>query len=167
MTWQGGSRRKEMSEQQTVYVTYIAATPERLWAALTQAEFTRQYFFGRAISSDWQAGSEVVYRMPDGVVDVRGRILEIDPPRIVRFTWKVERIEAMRDLPEVVVSYEIEPMGEVCRLTMVEDHPHPVEEKWLEGGRRGWPIILSSLKSLMEIGRVPEIALDHALQAED
>lgn len=156
-----------MADQQTSYVTYVAANPEALWAALTQSEFTRQYFFGRRVESDWKPGSEILYRMPDGTVDVRGRILEIDPRRIVRFTWKVEWLAAARDLPEAIVSYEIEQLGEVCRLTMIEDHPQPIPEQWLEGGRRGWPIILSGLKSLMEIGRVPEIDIAHAMASED
>lgn len=153
--------------QPTTYVIYIAAPPERIWAALTLAEFTKQYFFGRRIESDWKPGATVLYRMPNGSIDVSGRILEIDPPRLVRFTWNVESIPEARDLPEAIVSFEIEPLGEVCRLTMTEDHTGPVPEKWLEGGRRGWPIILSSLKSLMEIGRVPEIDMAHAVPSED
>lgn len=144
----------------TSYVIYIAATREAIWSALTDGEQTRAYFFGRTAESDWQAGSAVRYRMPDGSTDVSGRILEIDPPRLVRFTWRVERFP---DLPEAIVSFEIDEAGEACRLAMTEDHPTPVDEALLEGGRRGWPIILSGLKSLLETGRVPEIDMRHLM----
>ena len=151
-----------MNAASTDYVLYIAAPPEAIWAALTQADSTKRYFFGRSVRSSWQPGSEIVYRMPNGDIDVFGRILEIDPPRLVRFTWKVEALKAM-DLPETIVSFEIVPSGEACRLTMQEEHAGPIPEAFLEGGRRGWPIILSGLKSLLETGRVPEIDMRHAM----
>jgi len=156
-----------MNAAPTIYVLYIAATPEAIWDALTKAEATKRYFFGRSVDSQWRPGSEIAYRMPNGQVDVSGRILEIDPPRLVRFTWMLEWLEAARDLPQTTVSFEIEPSGEACRLTMTEDHAGPMPEALLEGGRRGWPIILSGLKSLLETGRVPEIDLRHAMPEED
>ncbi len=149
-----GSR---LTRQDTVYVTYIATTPERLWAALTGPEFTRQYFFGRAIESTWRVGAELLYRLPDGRVDLRGTILVCDPPRQLTFRFTVEGLEAARALPPTEVTYLLEPLGEVVRLTLTEAHPEPIPEAWLEGGRRGWPVILSGLKSLLEMGRVPHI----------
>jgi uncharacterized protein YndB with AHSA1/START domain len=142
-----------MTPQETVYVTYIVTTPEKLWAALTDPAFTRQYFFGRRIESDWQAGSQVTYRMEDGQADVQGKILESDPPRRLSFTWNVVRMEEYRHLPECIVTFQIDPLGDLVRLTMIESHPTPIDEKYLEGGRRGWPVILSGLKSLLETGR--------------
>jgi uncharacterized protein YndB with AHSA1/START domain len=142
----------EMTTQSTVYVTYIATTPEKLWAALTSSEFTRQYFFNRTVESDWQKGSPWILRMPDGRVDVKGEVRESDPPRKLVVTWNVDWIA--EQLPEAIVSYEIEPLGGgVVRLTMTEAHPTPVPAYLLEGGRRGWPMILSSLKSLLETGK--------------
>lgn len=146
----------------TSYVIYIAATPEAIWSALTDGNQTRDYFFGRAVESDWRPSAPVRYRMPDGSTDVSGKIVEIDPPRLVRFTWTVERL-ASAGLPETIVSFEIEPAGEACRLAMHEEHAGPVPEEYLEGGRRGWPIILSGLKSLLETGRVPEIDMRHLM----
>jgi uncharacterized protein YndB with AHSA1/START domain len=144
----------ELTTESTVYVTYIASTPEKVWEALTSREFTAQYFFGRAVESDWKAGSPWVLRKPDGVADVRGVVRESDPPRRLVVTWNVEGPSAPRDLPECVVTYEIEAVSEgVVRLTMTEAHPTPIPAYLLEGGRRGWPMILSGLKTLLETSR--------------
>jgi uncharacterized protein YndB with AHSA1/START domain len=138
----------------TIYVTYIATTPEKLWAALTSTPFTTQYFFGRSIESDWRKGSSWILRRPDGAVDVTGEVRDSDPPRKLVVSWKVEGLPDTRALPEAIVSYEIEPVGEgVVRLTMTEAHPTPIPAHLLEGGRRGWPMILSGLKSLLETGK--------------
>ena len=142
-----------MTTQSTLYVTYIVASPERIWKALTHSDFTREYFFGRTIESDWQVGSPVRYFQPDGTLDVSGIIQEADYPRRLAYTWRVEWIPELRDLPECIVSFDLASAGEVTRLAMTEAHPTPIEEKLLEGGRKGWPIILSGLKSLLETGR--------------
>jgi uncharacterized protein YndB with AHSA1/START domain len=142
----------ELTTQSTVYVTYIATTPEKLWAALTSSEFTRQYFFNRTVESDWNKGSPWILRMPDGRVDVKGEVRESEPPRKLVVSWNVDW--APEKLPEAVVSYEIEPLGGgVVRLTMTEAHPTPIPATLLEGGRKGWPLILSALKSLLETGK--------------
>ncbi len=142
----------ELTTESTVYVIYIAATPEKVWAALTLSSFTTQYFFGRSVESDWRTGSQWILRMPDGRVDVRGEIRESDPPRKLAVSWNVDWLESK--LPECLVTYEIEPVGhDLVRLTMTEAHPMPVPAHLLEGGRKGWPMILSGLKSLLETGR--------------
>lgn len=65
-------------------------------------------------------------------------------------TWHVEWLEEYRHLPENLVTFQLDPLGEVVRLTTTESHQEPMDEKILEGGRRGWPVILSGLKSLLE-----------------
>jgi uncharacterized protein YndB with AHSA1/START domain len=149
-----------MHKPSTVYVIYIATTPEKLWEALTSAAFTRQCFLGRSIELEPKPGGTFMLRMPDGRVDVKGRVLDCDPPRRLSVTWKVDWIEEMRHLPECVVSYDIEPFGEAVRLTMTEAHAEPLDDKILEGGRQGWPAILSSLKSLIETGRPIVVKLE-------
>jgi len=144
----------------TIYVTYIAATPERVWQALTDPAFTRQFFFGRTIEIEQQAGGSFTLRMPDGRIDVKGRVVEWVPPRRLAVTWSVDWIPEMRDLPECLVSYEIEPAGGAVRLTMTEAHQWDVPEALLEGGRSGWPAILSSLKSLLETGKPLSMKLE-------
>jgi len=149
---------QRMTTESTVYVTYIASTAEKVWQALTSSEFTQQYFFGRSVESDWQTGSPWTMRKPDGkpddTVDVHGVVQVSERPRKLVVTWKVEGPPEFKDLPECIVSYEIEPLGEgVVRLTMTEAHPTPIPAYLLEGGRQGWPMILSGLKSLLETGR--------------
>ena len=137
----------------TVYVTYIAATPQQVWDALTQPEFTKQYFFGRTIEIEPKEGGAFVLRMPDGRIDVKGIVAEWSPPHRLSVTWTVDWIEEMRDLPECLVSYEIVQAGESVRLTMTEAHQWDVPDDLLSGGRGGWPAILSSLKSVLETGK--------------
>jgi uncharacterized protein YndB with AHSA1/START domain len=137
----------------TVYVTYIAGTPEKVWAALTEPEFTRQYFFGRTVELEPEVGGTFILRMPDGRVDVLGRVAAYDPPRKLAVTWRVEWIEEMRKLPECLVTYEIEALEGAVRLTMSEAHQWDVPDDILAGGRLGWPLILSGLKSLIETGK--------------
>jgi uncharacterized protein YndB with AHSA1/START domain len=71
----------------TVYVTYIASTPEKVWAALTSAEFTKQYFFGRSVEIEHKVGGDFTMRMPDGRFDIKGRVVEWDQPRRLTVTW--------------------------------------------------------------------------------
>jgi uncharacterized protein YndB with AHSA1/START domain len=144
----------------TIFVTYIVSTPDKVWAALTSTEFTRQYFFGRRVESDWKVGSTVRYRMEDGTLDVEGKVLESDPPRLLSITWHLERTEELRRLPENLVTFKIDALGEVVRLTMSESHREGIDEKLLEGGRRGWPIILCGIKTLLETGK-PMPAFDY------
>jgi uncharacterized protein YndB with AHSA1/START domain len=148
----------DLTTESTLYVTYIASTPRKVWAALTSSEFTTQYFFGRSVESDWKEGSPWILRKPDGTADVRGVIREGDPPRRLVVSWNVDGPEELKDLPESIVTYELEVVGEgVVRLTMTEAHPTPIPAYLLEGGRRGWPMILSGLKSLLETGKPLDI----------
>lgn len=143
-----------LTTEDTVYVTYIASTAERVWEALTSGRFTAQYFFGRQVESDWSTGAEWLLRKPDGSVDVRGKVQVSDRPHRLVVTWNVVGRPDFKDVPECIVAYEIEAVGEeVVRLTMTESHPTPIPAYLLEGGRRGWPMILSGLKSLLETGR--------------
>lgn len=144
---------------QTVYVTYIAASPEQIWQGLTDPAFTRQYFGGFAIDVEPRQGGAFFLRYPDGRVHIAGQVLDWSPPRRFSCTWVVEGIQEFAELPVCIVTYEIEPAGGACRLTMTESHSWDVPEAILAGGRSGWPAILSGLKSLIETGKAPEIAM--------
>ena len=137
----------------TVYVTYIASTPEKVWQALTSAEFTRQYFFGLAIDVEPKTGGKFFIRYPDGNVHISGKVLEWTPPRRFSCTWLVEGMKEFAGLPECIVTYDIEPVGEAVRLIMTESHDWDVPDAILAGGRSGWPAILSNLKSVLETGK--------------
>jgi uncharacterized protein YndB with AHSA1/START domain len=151
----------------TIYVTYIAATPEKVWHALTATEFTRKYFWERSIEIEPKRGGAFVLRLPDGRVNVQGKVMDYDPPRKLSVTWHVEWPEEFRKLPECLVTYEIAPAGDAVRLTMTESHSWDVPAAILSGGRIGWPAILSSLKSLLEIGKPLAIAMEPPRQMID
>jgi len=150
----------EKFRPKTVYVTYIASTPEKVWDALTRPEFTRQYFFGRTIEIEPKQGGSFILRMPDGRVDVKGAVVTWDPPRRLAVTWLVDWIEEMRNLPECLVSYDIAQAGEAVRLTMTEAHHWDVPDDLLSGGRAGWPAILSGLKSVLETGKPLSVKME-------
>jgi uncharacterized protein YndB with AHSA1/START domain len=144
----------------TVYVTYIAATPEKVWQALISSEFTRKYFWELDIELEPKLGGAFALKLPDGKVHVRGKVVAWDPPRKLAVTWKVEWPEEFSKLPECVVTYEIAQAGEAVRLTMTESHSWNVPEAILSGGRMGWPVVLSSLKSLLETGKPLAIKME-------
>ena len=137
----------------TVYVIYIASTPEKVWEALTQPEFTKQYFAGFAVDVEPKEGGAFRMLYPDGRVHISGRAVEWLPPRRFSCTWLVEGMTDFRGLPECLVTYEIEQAGGAVRLTMTEAHQWDVPDDLLSGGRAGWPAILSSLKSVLETGK--------------
>jgi uncharacterized protein YndB with AHSA1/START domain len=144
----------------TVYVTYIAATPDKVWQALTDPAFTAQYFFGRTIEIEPKAGGSFLMRMPDGRVDVRGEVVEWSPPRKLAMTWTIDWNADMRQLPPCLVSYDIEQAGESVKLTLTESYSWDVPDTLLTGGRSGWPAILSSLKSVLETGKPLAIKME-------
>ena len=144
----------------TVYVIYIAATPDRVWQALTSSEFTRKYFWDRTVEVESNVRGTFVLRLPDGRINVQGKVIEYDRPRKLSVTWQVEWPEEFRKLPECLVTYEIAPAGDAVRLTMTESHSWNVPAAILSGGRTGWPAVLSGLKSLLETGKAPAIAME-------
>jgi uncharacterized protein YndB with AHSA1/START domain len=137
----------------TVYTIYIASTPEKVWEALTSAEFSRKYFFGNAVEVDLRIGGAYIVRTPDGALHISGEVIECDPPRKLTVTFNVDWPALIEKLGPTLVTYEIEPAGDVVRLTMTEAHDRPLSDDILSGGRTGWPAILSSLKSLLETGQ--------------
>jgi uncharacterized protein YndB with AHSA1/START domain len=137
----------------TVYTIYIASTPEKVWQALTTAEFSRQYFFGFAVEMEARVGGSFLVRAPDGSTHIEGEVLAYDPPRKLSVTWNVNWPGLIERLGQTIVTYEIAQMGDAVRLTMTESHERELPEDILSGGRAGWPAILSSLKSVLETGK--------------
>jgi uncharacterized protein YndB with AHSA1/START domain len=142
-----------------VYTIYIAATPEKVWEALTTAEFSRKYFSGFAIEADLKIGGAFIARAPDGSVHISGEVIECDPPRRLTITWNVNWPALVEKLGLTLVTYEIGPAGEAVKLTMLQSHDRDISDDILSGGRTGWPAILSSLKSLLETGQALTIKM--------
>jgi uncharacterized protein YndB with AHSA1/START domain len=136
-----------------VYTIYIASTPEKVWQALTTAEFSKKYFSGFAVEADLKVGGAFVARAPDGSVHISGEVIECDPPRNLTITWNVNWPALVEKLGPTLVTYRIEPVGEAVKLTLIQAHDRPIDDDILSGGREGWPAILSSLKSLLETGQ--------------
>lgn len=143
----------------TVYTIYIASTPERVWEALTSADFSRKYFSGFAVEMEPKLGGTFIVRAPDGSEHISGEILEYDPPNKLTVTWNVNWPDLVAKLGTTLVTYEVEPAGEAVRLTMSERHDRELSDDILSGGRTGWPAILSGLKSLLETGKAPQIKM--------
>jgi uncharacterized protein YndB with AHSA1/START domain len=143
----------------TVYVTYIASTPEKVWQALTDPEFTRQYFGNFSIDVEPRVGGKFFLRHPDGRVHMSGEVVEWSPPRRFSCTWVVEGMAEFRELPASLVTYEIEQSGGAVKLTMTEASSWDIPDEIVAGGRTGWPAILSSLKSVLETGKPLDVKL--------
>ena len=143
----------ELFKPVTVYVTYIATTPEKVWQALTDPAFSRRYFFGFAVAVEPKTGGRFALLYPDGRTHVSGKVLEWSPPHRFACTWIVEGMPGFADLPECIVTYDIEQAGSAVRLTMTESHSWEVPAAILAGGQAGWPAILSNLKSVLETGK--------------
>ena len=136
-----------------VYVTYIRTSPEKLWAALTTAEFTRQYWFGTEQLTDWQAGSPWQLKFPDGRLADSGEVLEIDPPKRLVLKWRNEFKPELKAEGYSRCTMDLEPMDSAVKLTIT----HVIdrrESKLIGAVSGGWPRILSNLKSLLETGQL-------------
>jgi uncharacterized protein YndB with AHSA1/START domain len=142
-----------------VYAIYIASTPEKVWQALTSAEFSRKYFFDNAVEVDQKVGGTYIVRTPDGALHISGEVIEYDPPRKLTVTFNVSWPALVEKLGPTLVTYEIEQAGDAVKLTLLQSHDREISDDILEGGRQGWPAILSSLKSLLETGEAMSIKM--------
>jgi DNA-binding transcriptional ArsR family regulator/uncharacterized protein YndB with AHSA1/START domain len=133
-----------------VYKSYIRGSSEEVWDAITNPEKTVQYFYGTAVESDWEVGSPMNYRYPDGSLASRGEILSIDPPKRMEFTflplWD-ESLEAEGPAREV---WALTEMGEMVELRV---EIYEIGEKSLEDFTEGLPYIVAGLKSVVETGQ--------------
>jgi uncharacterized protein YndB with AHSA1/START domain len=136
-----------------LYVTYIRTTPEKLFEALIKPEFTRLYWSETWQDSTWEKGATWKLMIPDGRVGDTGEVLEIDRPRRLVVRWRNEFKPEMRAEGFSRCTFELEPMGDTVKLTVIHELEVPVtDSKFIAGVSNGWPAILASLKSLLETG---------------
>ena len=135
-----------------VYVTYIQASAEQVWQALTDADLTARYW-GHANVSDWQVGSPWEHQRADGTgaVDAVGTVLEAEPPTRLTITFEDSAEEERTNGPSVV-RFVVEPHAGIVRLTVTHENLPNLD--MLNGISRGWPAVLANLKSLLETGDV-------------
>jgi uncharacterized protein YndB with AHSA1/START domain len=132
-----------------VFETYIKTTPERLWEAITDPEQRARYSFGVEVRSDWTPGSSYESSVP-GVIDIAaGENVEVDPPRRLVQTFTALWSDEVKAVGESRVTWEIEPVGGSCRLTVTHDRLPAGAHGEVYGG---WPMILAGLKTLIETG---------------
>jgi uncharacterized protein YndB with AHSA1/START domain len=135
-----------------VYVSYIATTSDKLWQALTDGEFTRLYWGGGRVTSDWAIGSAVQWVREDGAIGWQGEVLVVERPRLLSYTFHMQLNEVHRAEAPSRLTFEIEDVGFAMKLTVTQDQFGPDSAAW-ETTRYGWPAIISSLKSLLETGQ--------------
>jgi len=145
-----------MDRPRHVFQVYIRTTPERLWQAITDPTFSTRYFFQTKVDAEWRAGAPLRYWSEDGGLVVEGEVVAAEPPRRLITTWAFKRDPEMSRDPPSRVTWEIEPIGDTCKLTLVHDD-FPFETATFRSVVNGWPMVLSSLKSLLETGEPLQI----------
>jgi uncharacterized protein YndB with AHSA1/START domain/DNA-binding transcriptional ArsR family regulator len=140
-----------MTAPRHVYAIVIRTTPEALWQAITDGDKTVQYFYRTRVRSDWRPGAPLAYLYEDGSVAAEGEVLAVEPPRRLAMTFHALWDDEIAAEPPVTQTWEIEPVGEACRLTVTT-------EGFREGSRierdfaGGIVHIVSGLKTLLETG---------------
>ena len=134
-----------------VYVTYIRTTPEKLWRALTEPEFTRQFWCGTWQECAWQKGASWKIMVPDGRVGDSGEILDIEPPKRLVLSWRNEFKPELRAEGYSRLTYLLEQQGDMVKFTLTHEMERD-QSKLIEEVSGGWPALLASLKSMLETG---------------
>jgi uncharacterized protein YndB with AHSA1/START domain/DNA-binding transcriptional ArsR family regulator len=149
-TKSSGKRPWTAGQTEKVFEIFIKTTPERLWEAITDEELRRKYNFGASASSDWTPGSPYELSAANGsMLLATGENLEVDPPRRLVQSFTAQWSEEIKSEGVSRVTWEIEPVGDSCRLTVTHDQLREDSNGELYGG---WPMILSGLKTLLETG---------------
>ena len=142
-----------MAKSTFVYATFIRTTPEKLWSALTEPEFMKQYWFGMHCDSKWTTGSSWRLVAGDGQVFDAGEIVEADPPRRLVIRWQNQMNPEFKAEGNSLCTMELEPVDKAVKLTIT----HAIEReasKLIGATAFFWPQILCNLKSLVETGSV-------------
>ncbi len=147
-TLSGLKRSLEEKTMEKVFEIYIKTTPERLWRAITDTEMRRRYTFGAVVTSDWTSGSRYEGR-GGGALIFEGENLEVDPPRRLVQSFRALWGDDVKAEGFSRVTWEIEPIGDSCRLTVTHSELREHANSQLYGG---WPMILSGIKTLIETG---------------
>ncbi|MDH7797203.1 MULTISPECIES: SRPBCC family protein [unclassified Beijerinckia] len=140
-----------MPNSRFVYVTFIRTTPAKLWQALIDPQFTRRYWAETWQDSTWQPGASWKLMIPDGRVGDAGEIVEIEPEKRLVISWRNEFQPELKEEGFSLLTIELEQQGEMMKLSLVHEMQRD-GSKLIEGVASGWPLILASLKSLLETG---------------
>jgi uncharacterized protein YndB with AHSA1/START domain len=152
-----------MPKPEFIYISYIETTPEKLWEALTSSEFSKRYWWDTSVVSDWKVGSPFSLVMNGTTTDV-GEVLEADRPRRLSYTFRNVLSEAASKERPSRVTFVLEQYGKLVKLTLTHED-FAEGSVIIDGISKGWPAIMSSLKSLLESGQALDVPLV-ALQIE-
>lgn len=146
--------RLEERKMEKVFEIYIKTTPERLWEAITNPDLRRKYTFGVGVHSNWKPDSSYQARtgpetVAPGIDIAEGENLEVVPPRRLVQSFRALWSDDVKNEGTSRVTWEIEPIGDSCRLTVTHDQLRDGANDELYGG---WPMVLSGLKTLLETG---------------
>jgi uncharacterized protein YndB with AHSA1/START domain len=140
-----------MARSTFTYVTYIRTTPEKLWSALSDAAFMKQYWFGMSCESRWTPGSSWKLVTGDGQILDAGEIVEAEPPRRLVIRWRHQNKPELKAEGDSLCRMELEQSGTAVKLSIT----HTIERdpsKLIAAVSGGWPKVISNLKSLLETG---------------
>jgi uncharacterized protein YndB with AHSA1/START domain len=140
-----------MNHDRFVYVTYIRTTTDKLWEALTSPDFNRKYWFGMWQETDWTTGSSWKLTFPDGRIADAGEVLEVDRPKRIVLRWRHQLRPELHAEGDSRATFELEQLNDLVKLTVVHEIDRQ-DSRFIEAVSGGWPMILSSLKSLLETG---------------
>jgi uncharacterized protein YndB with AHSA1/START domain len=147
-----------LSASRFIYVIHIRTTPEKLWAALTQPEFTRRFWCETWQESDWTPGASWRAMIPDGRIADSGEIKIYDRPRKLVLTWENQFLPELKAEGHSMLTYELEQMPSSVKLTLTHEMARK-DSKLISAVSQGWPPLMSSLKSMLETGEpLPETA---------
>jgi uncharacterized protein YndB with AHSA1/START domain/biotin operon repressor len=148
----GLKRQLEGQQMEKVFEIYIKTTPDRLWEAITDSDIRAKYNFGAGVVSDWKRGSRIDMSAGGGGIALgEGEVLEVDPPRRLVHTLTALWSDEVKNEGSSRVTWDIEPVGDSCRLTLTHDQLREDANDELYGG---WPMILSGLKTWLETGEL-------------
>jgi uncharacterized protein YndB with AHSA1/START domain len=153
-----------MRKPEFIYVSYIETTPEKLWEALTSSDFTKRYWWDTSVVSDWKVGSPFALVLNGQTTDV-GEVLEADRPRRLSYTFQHIANETARKERPSRVTFVLEAYGKLTKLTLTHED-FGEDSVVVDGISKGWPAIMSSLKSLLETGTALAIPIEALFIAE-
>ncbi|HEY1663572.1 MAG TPA: SRPBCC family protein [Verrucomicrobiae bacterium] len=142
-----------MTKPEFIYVTYIKTTPNKLWNAIIDPEFMKQYWFGMHCESEWKAGSSWKLLFSDGSLADAGKIIESARGKKLVIKWRNEWKPQLKAEGYSRCVFKIEPAGDAVKLTVTHSIGRK-SSKFIEAVSGGWPKILSNLKSLLETGEI-------------
>lgn len=148
-----------MTKPEFVYVTAIAAPPEKVWQGLTTAEFTCQYWHKTRIESEFEVGSPVRFTVDSGDIVCEGEVLVAEPPGKLSYTWAFPKNPAQQNEPPSRVTFLIEKIHGGSKLTIIHDQFEEGSEI-MKLVSNGWPLVIGGLKTLLESGTAVDFSAE-------